>query len=95
MGEQQVSHHAQVAQDVQCDSRCQADHGAARQVIEHRAQAAEHNEAPKMAVVVVGRLKSSQVLQDQSCHSQDAKTGDGHQVEQEDRVDLLLLEQNA
>lgn len=80
---------------MQRDSGREADHGAACQVIEHRAQAAEHDEAPQMAIVVVGRLKSRPVLQDQSCHGQYAETGEGHQVEQEDRVDLLLLEQNA
>lgn len=95
LGQQQVAHHVQVAQDVEGDGGGEGDDAAAGQVVEDRAQAAEQDENPEAPVVVQRPLQQSPVLQGQSRHGQDAEAGDGHQVEQEHRVDFLLLKQDA
>lgn len=95
LGQQQVAHHVQVAEDVEGDGGGEGDDAAAGQVVEDRAQAAEQDEQPQAAVVVQRPLQQGPVLQDQRRHGQDAEAGDGHQVEQEDGVDFLLLQQDA
>ncbi|TNN71314.1 hypothetical protein EYF80_018392 [Liparis tanakae] len=90
--QQQISHHAQIAEDVQRDGGGEGDDEAAGQVVHHRAQAAEQDEEPQVAVVMKRRLQQRPVLQGQSGHGQDAEARNGHHVEQEHRVDLLLLE---
>lgn len=95
LGQQQVAHHVQVAEDVEGDSGGEGDDAAAGQVVQDRAQAAEQDEDPQAAVVVQRPLQQGPVLQGQSRHGQDAEAGDGHQVEQEDGVDFLLLKQDA
>lgn len=95
LGQQQVAHHVQVAQDVEGDGGGEGDDAAAGQVVQDWAQAAEEDEDPEAAVVMQRPLQQSPVLQGQSRHGQDAEAGDGHQVEQEHRVDLLLLKQDA
>ena len=62
LGQQQVPHHAQVAQDVQGDGRGERDDAAAGQVVHDRAQAAEQDEDPQVAVVVHRRFQQSPVL---------------------------------
>lgn len=95
LGEQQVAHHIQVAQYVQGNSGGQGNDTTAGQVIKHWPQTAEQDEAPEMVVILEGGLKCSPVFQGQSGNGQDAEARDGHQVQQEDGVDLLLLEQDA
>ena len=95
LGQQQVAHHAQVPQDVQRHRGRERDHAAAGQVVQHRAQAAEHDEQPQPPVVLQRRAQPRPVLQRQGRHRQDEEAGDGHQVEQEHRIYLLLLEQDA
>lgn len=95
LGQQQVAHHVQVAEDVEGDGGGEGDDAAAGQVVQDGAQAAEQDEHPQAAVVVQRPLQQGPVLQGQSRHGQDAEAGDGHQVEQEDRVDFLLLQQDA
>lgn len=62
LGQEQVPHHAQVAQDMQSDSRGERDDAAAGQVVQDRAQAAEQDEDPQVAVVVQRRLQQGPVL---------------------------------
>lgn len=95
LGQQQVAHHVQVAQDVEGDGGGEGDDAAAGQVVQDRAQAAEEDEKPEAAVVMQRPLQQSPVLQGQGRHGQDAEAGDGHQVEQEHGVDFLLLKEDT
>lgn len=81
LGQQQVPHHIQVAQDVQRDSGGQGDDTAAGQVVKHWAQTAEQDETPEVVVILERGLQRGPVLQNQGGDGQDAEAGDGHQIQ--------------